>query len=59
MTTEIKSSDIGKMVLNRLRKLDELAYMRFASVYMDFENAQEYKRFVLSSKTVNNFSDDI
>ena len=58
-TTEIKSSDIGKMVLNRLRKLDELAYMRFASVYMDFENAQEYKRFVLSSKTVNNFSDDI
>lgn len=53
-TIEIKSSDIGKMVLVRLKKLDELAYMRFASVYMDFSNAEEYKKFVLNSKEVNN-----
>lgn len=45
-TVEIKSSDIGKMVLNRLRKLDELAFMRFASVYMDFEDADEFRYFV-------------
>jgi transcriptional repressor NrdR len=49
-TVEIKSSDIGKMVLSRLKKLDELAYMRFASVYMDFSNAQDFKRFVLISQ---------
>jgi len=38
-TVEIKSSDIGKMVLSRLLKLDDLAYMRFASVYLDFADA--------------------
>jgi len=43
---EIKSSDIGKMVLSRLKKADELAYLRFASVYMDFEEADDFKRFV-------------
>lgn len=49
-TVEIKSSDIGRMVLNRLRRLDELAYMRFASVYMDFENPEDFKKFVVDSK---------
>lgn len=53
-TIEIKSSDIGKMVLARLKKLDELAYMRFASVYMDFSNADDFKKFVLNSKEINN-----
>ncbi len=53
-TIEIKSSDIGKMVLARLKKLDELAYMRFASVYMDFNNADDFKKFVLNSKEINN-----
>jgi len=47
-TTVVSASDIGKMVLNRLRRLDELAYLRFASVYMDFNNADEYKRFILA-----------
>lgn len=45
-TTEIKSSDIGKMVLGRLKKIDELAYLRFASVYMDFDEATDYKKFI-------------
>ncbi len=53
-TVEIKSRDIGKMVLVRLKKLDELAYMRFASVYMDFSNPDDYKKFVLNSKEVSN-----
>ncbi len=53
-TVEIKSSEIGKMVLVRLKKLDELAYMRFASVYMDFVDAKDYKNFVLKSKEINN-----
>ena len=45
-TIRIRSSEIGKMVLNRLRKLDELAYMRFASVYMDFSNANDFRQFI-------------
>lgn len=53
-TIEIKSSDIGKMVLARLKKLDELAYMRFASVYMDFDNASDFKEFVNDLKDITN-----
>lgn len=55
-TVEIKSSDIGKMVLSRLLKLDDLAYMRFASVYMDFADAAEFQEFVAGSKrlTISN-----
>jgi transcriptional repressor NrdR len=49
-TVEIKSSDIGKMVLSRLLKIDDLAYMRFASVYLDFANAHEFQEFVASIK---------
>jgi len=48
-TVEIRSSDIGKMVLSRLKKLDELAYMRFASVYLDFDDADDFKKFVADS----------
>ncbi|OGD72613.1 transcriptional regulator NrdR [Candidatus Collierbacteria bacterium RIFOXYB2_FULL_46_14] len=51
---EIKSSDIGKMVLNRLKRLDELAYLRFASVYMDFNNAEEYKQFISAPSKITN-----
>jgi transcriptional repressor NrdR len=53
-TVEIKSSDIGKMILNRLKRLDELAYMRFASVYMDFEDASDFKKFILTPREINN-----
>lgn len=45
-TVEIKSSDVGKMVLSRLLKLDDLAYMRFASIYLNFTDAAEFKKFV-------------
>lgn len=55
-TVEIKSSDIGKMVLSRLLKLDDLAYMRFASIYLNFADANEFKKFVAGSKKqINNF----
>lgn len=40
---EISSSDIGRMVLTRLKKLDKVAYLRFASVFLDFENANDFK----------------
>lgn len=39
---EIRSVDIGEFVLSKLRDLDEVAYIRFASVYRDFPNAQAF-----------------
>lgn len=41
-TTQIKSMDVGKLVLTRLKKTDDVAYLRFASVYMDFEKASDF-----------------
>ncbi|HQB50789.1 MAG TPA: transcriptional regulator NrdR [bacterium] len=34
---EIISQDIGRIVMNQLKKMDKVAYIRFASVYSDFE----------------------
>jgi transcriptional repressor NrdR len=42
--TLIKSSEIGKMVLLGLRKVDSVSYMRFASVYKDFDTIEDFKK---------------
>ena len=42
MKNEIKSKDLGAMAMARLRKLDDVAYVRFASVYKDFQNIEEF-----------------
>ncbi len=42
-STEVSSSDIGRMVLTRLKKVDKIAYLRFASVFLDFKNIDEFK----------------
>lgn len=39
---EIKASEIGEMVMDELRKLDEIAYVRFASVYRQFRDINEF-----------------
>jgi transcriptional repressor NrdR len=39
---EISTAQIGEMLMNRLYALDEVAYVRFASVYRRFENAREF-----------------
>ena len=41
---EIHSKDIGEMVMTRLSTLDEVAYVRFASVYKGFEQADDFAR---------------
>ena len=41
---EIKSEMIGKMVMNKLKKLDDIAYIRFASVYRNFRDVKELKK---------------
>ncbi len=39
---EIRSKDLGDMALVRIAKLDDVAYVRFASVYKDFQNVEEF-----------------
>ncbi|QOY61491.1 transcriptional regulator NrdR [Thermophilibacter immobilis] len=41
-TTEISSVDLGSMVLKRLVSVDKVAYVRFASVYRDFKDVDEF-----------------
>ena len=43
---EIGSRRIGELVLEELRGLDKVAFLRFASVYREFENAEEFVRLV-------------
>ena len=40
--SEIKSHDIGEIVMTRLRDVDEIAYVRFASVYRKFKDKEEF-----------------
>jgi transcriptional repressor NrdR len=41
---EVTSARLGEMVLERLHDLDKVAYIRFASVYRNFESEQEFMR---------------
>lgn len=41
---EVPSSVIGESIMNELHALDQVAYVRFASVYRDFKDAEEFMR---------------
>ena len=43
---EIKSSSIGELVMKKIKKLDKVAYIRFASVYKDFEDINDFKKVI-------------
>ncbi len=45
---EVKSAKIGKLVLEELNNLDVVAYMRFASVYMDFNDLDSFRELIES-----------
>lgn len=40
---EVKSWEVGNLVLNRLKKLDSLSYLLFASVYRDFDSLEDFE----------------
>jgi len=42
MERELTTTEVGEMIMQRLKKLDKVAYVRFASVYMDFKDVQEF-----------------
>ena len=53
--SEIASSRIGEMVMDGLRQLDSVAYIRFASVYRDFGEARDFEEF---ASTVRDAGDE-
>ena len=50
---EVPSSRIGELVMRELKKLDKVAYIRFASVYRDFEDVDDFSEMIreISPKT--------
>lgn len=50
-SNEVSSSDIGRMVLSHLKKLDTIAYLRFASVFLEFENVEAFRAEIETLKT--------
>jgi transcriptional repressor NrdR len=44
--TEIPSHVVGEMLMKALKSLDEVAYVRYASVYRDFRETQDFARFL-------------
>ncbi|MBQ6247386.1 MAG: transcriptional repressor NrdR [Kiritimatiellae bacterium] len=45
-STDIPSSEIGELVMRALLKLDQVAYVRFASVYQRFEDVEQFKHVI-------------
>ena len=48
--TEINSDQIGKRVIGSLKKIDHVAYLRFASVYRDFDNVKDFEKEIKEIK---------
>jgi transcriptional repressor NrdR len=47
---EVTSQEIGDLVMKYLKTLDRIAYIRFASVYKQFEEPEDFKRLLLEVK---------
>jgi transcriptional repressor NrdR len=44
--TELPSSTVGEMVMKALKSLDDVAYVRYASVYRDFKQTRDFAKFL-------------
>lgn len=43
---EVPSSTIGQMIMDKLKEIDEIAYVRFASVYRQFKDIESFKKLI-------------
>ena len=50
--SEVASARIGELVMDGLRQIDSVAYIRFASVYRDFGEAKDFEEFASSVRDV-------
>ena len=57
--TEISTEQIGEAVMEVLSHLDNIAYIRFASVYKDFRNLQDLQEFVATIEKLTNHDENI
>ncbi|MEW9853931.1 transcriptional regulator NrdR [Novosphingobium sp. M1R2S20] len=51
--SEVSSVAIGEMVMEGLRQLDSVAYIRFASVYRDFSEARDFEAFASTVRDIS------
>lgn len=53
--SEVTSTTIGEIVMEGLRQLDTVAYIRFASVYRDFSEAKDFESFASTVRDAGNY----
>ena len=51
--TEIPTKVIGELVMDSLKELDRVAYLRFASVYKDFQETDDFRKFIDKNLNLN------
>ncbi len=56
--TELASHVVGEMVMKALKALDEVAYVRYASVYRDFRQSDDFARFLSDEGLADEATDD-
>ena len=56
--TEVNSEKIGKIIMEALARIDNVAYVRFASVYKNFQTTDDFEEFVAELRASLNSSDD-
>jgi transcriptional repressor NrdR len=56
--SQIEANDIGLSILEPLRELDEVAYLRFASVYQAFESLDDFDRAIDALRTAARAGED-
>jgi transcriptional repressor NrdR len=49
-TEEVASGEIGDLIMKYLKNVDRIAYIRFASVYKQFEEPEDFRRLLLEVK---------
>ena len=54
ISKEVKTNEIGEMVLSHLKDVNEVAYIRFASVYRKFDGINDFVKTLESLKPINN-----
>ena len=56
--TEVNSEKIGKIIMESLARIDNVAYVRFASVYKNFQTTDDFEEFVAELRPPSSMSDD-
>ena len=46
LKNEITTRDLGEMILEKLKKIDQVAYVRFASVYKEFDDVKSFVELI-------------